>query len=195
MQFMNFESTELIILQRSQLIVHPAAREAFNLDLLIESEIDGRFISDTYKMLATTGVFLVVAALNDDKDLGRYGYLKNWHVLDNSKNAEISCLCLTLDIDDLVIAKIAAAYVSERFSRMPRISTALADCVEFTKKSPNFLASSDSSKLRKNASAETAVAKACRSSKSTVRSQIRSKRSRILRQMEQIQILYEEIMS
>jgi hypothetical protein len=54
--------------------VHPAAKEAFDSDLLIESEIDGRFVSDTYKTLATTGVFLMVAALNDDRDLGRYGF-------------------------------------------------------------------------------------------------------------------------
>ena len=192
---MHPQSTELVTLQRSQLILHPAAREAFDLDQRIESEITGGFVSDGYRLLATAGVYLVVAALQDEKNSGSYGFLKNWHVLNICKDQQIRCLRLSSEIDNSGIETIAAAYVADRFMRMPRISTALAHCVELAKKYPDLLTAYNISNVRKNASAETAVANACQSSKSTVRSQVRSLRARKRRQMEQIKFQFEEIMS
>lgn len=192
---MQRHSTEPITLQRSQLILHPAARGAFDLDQRIESEIAGGFVSEHYRLLAATGVFVVVVALQGAKNSGLYGFVANWHVLTIGKNDQVSCVRIISEIDDAGIAEMSGAYVTDRLTRMPRISTALAHCVELAKKYPSYLNALDISTARKNASAETAVANACRASKSTVRSQVRSLRTRQRRQMHQIAMNFEEIIS
>ena len=192
---MRFQSTELVTLHRSQLILHPAARDAFDLDQRIETEMAGEFVYEAYRILAATGVYLVVSALQGEKNSGLYGFLGNWHVLNICRDPQVTCLRLSSEIDDFGIETIASVYVADRLMRMPRISTALAHCVELAKKYPDLLAAYNISNVRKNASAETAVANACQSSKSTVRSQVRSLRARKRRQMEQIKFQFEEIMS
>ncbi|MAY56020.1 MAG: hypothetical protein CMQ46_03820 [Gammaproteobacteria bacterium] len=192
---MDFQSTEFVTLQRSRLILHPAAREAFDLDQRIETEMAGEFVDHAFRVLADIGVYLVVSALQGEKNSGLYGFLGNWHILNNCTETQIICLRLSSEIDDSGIETIAAAYVAGRLMRMPRISTGLAHCVELAKKSPDFLTALKGSTARKNSSAETAVANACQSSKSTVRSQVRSLRARKRRQMEQIKFQFEEIMS